>query len=138
MVERRRHEPDLPRVRPIARTLWLTLLLVLASGWLLWHVYRLWQPQPSPPLFAPPAPTQPQLQTNPRADLRDYREREQRRLQSYGWVNREAGVVHIPIERAMDLLVERGLPGERKQEENRQNKKDREKTPEAGEREGAP
>ena len=28
----------------------------------------------------------------------------------YGWMNKEAGIVHIPIEDAMRLLVERGLP----------------------------
>jgi hypothetical protein len=31
-------------------------------------------------------------------------------LNSYGWVDKEQGVVHIPIERAMDTVVERGLP----------------------------
>ena len=32
------------------------------------------------------------------------------RLNSYGWVDRSNGVVHIPIDRAMDLIIERGLP----------------------------
>ncbi len=31
-------------------------------------------------------------------------------LSTYGWANQEAGVVHIPIEEAMRLQVERGLP----------------------------
>jgi hypothetical protein len=31
-------------------------------------------------------------------------------LGSYGWVDRKAGVVRIPIERAMDLIAERGVP----------------------------
>jgi hypothetical protein len=31
-------------------------------------------------------------------------------LEGYGWVDREAGVVRVPIERAMELLLERGLP----------------------------
>src|SRR5208282_5249649 len=31
-------------------------------------------------------------------------------LHSYGWVDEKAGTVRIPIERAMDLLVQRGLP----------------------------
>jgi hypothetical protein len=34
------------------------------------------------------------------------------RLNSYGWVDRTNGIVHIPIERAMDLIVARGLPVE--------------------------
>lgn len=32
------------------------------------------------------------------------------KLDSYGWVDRSNGVVRIPIERAMDLIVQRGLP----------------------------
>jgi hypothetical protein len=31
-------------------------------------------------------------------------------LNSYGWVDEKAGVARIPIERAMDLIVQRGLP----------------------------
>jgi hypothetical protein len=31
-------------------------------------------------------------------------------LNTYGWVDRESGIVHIPIERAMELLLQRGLP----------------------------
>jgi hypothetical protein len=33
-----------------------------------------------------------------------------RRLESSGWVDRERGVAHIPIERAMAMLAERGWP----------------------------
>ncbi|MEZ5361889.1 MAG: hypothetical protein R2748_05955 [Bryobacterales bacterium] len=32
------------------------------------------------------------------------------RASSYGWVDRESGVAHIPVERAMDLLLEEGFP----------------------------
>jgi hypothetical protein len=55
----------------------------------------------------PPAP---KLQPQPRVDLRDYREQQQQALDSYGWVDQHNGVVRIPIARAMDLLLERGLP----------------------------
>lgn len=124
MAERRTHEPDLTDVRPIARTLLLTPVLVLASGWLLWQAYQHWRPQPSPPLFAPQpaAPERVRLQENPRADLREYRAHVQRRLHGYGWVDRDTGVVHIPIGRAMDLLVERGLPGEAEKERKKEER----------------
>lgn len=35
---------------------------------------------------------------------------ENKKLNSYGWVDRSNGIVHIPIDRAMDLLLQRGLP----------------------------
>jgi hypothetical protein len=31
-------------------------------------------------------------------------------LNGYGWVDREHGVARIPIDRAIDLLAQRGLP----------------------------
>jgi hypothetical protein len=53
---------------------------------------------------------QPRLETNERLELHDFRLNEEKKLNSYGWVDQKAGVVHIPIERAMQLTVERGLP----------------------------
>jgi hypothetical protein len=55
-------------------------------------------------------PPEPRLQTNPREDLRRLREDENAILNNYGWVDKNAGVVRIPIEKAMKLTVERGLP----------------------------
>lgn len=53
----------------------------------------------------PPAP---RLQQNPRNELYDYRRDEQGLLEGYGWMNKDEGVVHIPIEEAMRLTVARG------------------------------
>jgi len=55
-------------------------------------------------------PPEPRLQTNPKQDLADLRRREEIILNSYGWVDRNAGIVRIPIGEAMKLTVERGLP----------------------------
>jgi len=55
-------------------------------------------------------PPEPRLQTNPRQDLSDLRAREDQTLSSYGWVDRNAGVVRIPIDQAIKLTLERGLP----------------------------
>jgi hypothetical protein len=51
----------------------------------------------------------PQLQVSPRLDLSEFRAREDEQLTNYGWVNRSAGVVRVPIERAMELVLQRGL-----------------------------
>lgn len=55
----------------------------------------------------PPAP---RLQQFPRNELYQFRQDEESLLQGYGWMNKNAGIVHIPIEDAMRLTVERGLP----------------------------
>jgi hypothetical protein len=64
-------------------------------------------------------PPQPRLQTDPRADLLALREAEDRVLGTYGWVDRNAGIVRIPIEQAMKLTVERGLPSRAAKEPTR-------------------
>ncbi|MGH9545684.1 MAG: hypothetical protein ACRD23_10755 [Terriglobales bacterium] len=53
---------------------------------------------------------QPRLETNEPMEINDFRMQEERTLYSYGWVDQQAGVVRIPIDRAMELLAQRGLP----------------------------
>jgi hypothetical protein len=55
-------------------------------------------------------PPEPRLQTNPREDLRELRASEDAILNGYGWVDKNNGVVHIPIGEAMKLTLQRGLP----------------------------
>lgn len=64
---------------------------------------------PLPPMLETrEVPPEPRLQVAPAADLHRLRATEQELLTTYGWVDRERGIVRIPIERAMDLLLERG------------------------------
>ncbi len=51
-------------------------------------------------------PPEPRLQVSPAQDLKELRAAEDAMLHSYGWVDQQAGVVRIPIERAMELLAE--------------------------------
>jgi hypothetical protein len=55
-------------------------------------------------------PPEPRLQINPREDMRELRLHEDEILTSYGWVDKNAGIVRIPIEEAMKIVVEKGLP----------------------------
>ena len=57
-------------------------------------------------------PPEPRLQTSPVKDLLALHAAEDAVLDSYGWVDRKAGIVRIPIGRAMELLAQRGLPTE--------------------------
>ncbi|MEP6662852.1 MAG: hypothetical protein ABJC04_04210 [Verrucomicrobiota bacterium] len=52
----------------------------------------------------------PNLQIDPAQDLEKLRREDATMLNSYGWVDRSNGIVRIPIERAMDLIAQRGLP----------------------------
>ena len=53
---------------------------------------------------------EPRLEDNEFTELNDYRYQEEVTLNSSDWVDQGAGTVRIPIEQAMKLIVERGLP----------------------------
>jgi hypothetical protein len=52
----------------------------------------------------------PQLEIDERTELDKVRLYEENTLSTYDYVDKNAGTVRIPIDRAMDLLVQRGLP----------------------------
>jgi hypothetical protein len=57
-----------------------------------------------------PPPPQPNLQADPARETTDEILKARGRLESYGWVDREKKTAHIPIERAIAILAEKGLP----------------------------
>ena len=65
---------------------------------------------PSPLAETRRPPPEPRLQVLPADDLKAMRAAEDAQLNDYGWVNRQTGIVRIPINRAIELLAERGLP----------------------------
>ena len=67
-------------------------------------------PAPMAQLRPPPVPPEPRLQTLPFADIETLRAEESQILASYGWVDKKAGVVRIPVDQAMEILLKRGLP----------------------------
>ena len=52
----------------------------------------------------------PRLEVKPGANLAELRAAEDVDLRTYGWIDRNAGTVRIPIDRAMELIAQRGLP----------------------------
>jgi hypothetical protein len=100
--------------RPIVITAVLLVVLILGTVWLMWVLQRTLvaheaeRGAPASPLAAtygreePPAP---RLQANPRRDLATLRARDQALLDRYAWIDRSAGTVRIPVERAMELLA---------------------------------
>jgi hypothetical protein len=92
----------------------VTALILLGLGWLFqaFSTRLAQQDMPPSPLAQtrPHIPPQPRLQVAPVQELQQMRAAEEALLHSYGWSDQAAGIVHIPIDRAMTLLVERGLP----------------------------
>lgn len=57
------------------------------------------------------APPGPRLQTSPERDLQQFRAEEDKRLNTYYWIDKQKGTVHVPIDEAMKSVVEKGIPG---------------------------
>ncbi len=109
----RGHEPrdvSVPWIAAVAAGLVLLAFVVQLALWLQMH--GMWRARqhalpPASPLASalPAAPPEPRLQTAPELDLRDLRRQENAQLGGYGWVDRQHGVIHIPIDRAMALVA---------------------------------
>jgi hypothetical protein len=94
----------------------LAFLCILSVG-LLYGLYRYFVSREGGPMArdqvnvdARRLPPMPRLQSAPISDLKDMRAAEEQILNGYGWVDQANGVVRIPIDRAIDLLAQRGLP----------------------------
>lgn len=59
---------------------------------------------------APTLPPEPRLEQVPGLQLQGLRSQEDQLLNTYGWIDQKAGAVHIPIDRAIELMLQRGLP----------------------------
>jgi hypothetical protein len=53
---------------------------------------------------------QPRLEENERTQLRSFIKDQDQKLATYDWVDKDKGILRIPIDRAMELIMKRGLP----------------------------
>jgi len=91
-----------------AAALAMMLVVVALAAWAVLSVLRSGSRQDaSPPRAAAARMPSPRLQTAPSSDLDALREEKRAMLSEYRWLDRDSGVVRIPIERAMELLTER-------------------------------
>jgi hypothetical protein len=94
------------------------VLVVGISAVVLLGLFKLFARQqrrhdPPPPPLAQEGgrlPPGPRLQAAPLQDLEQLRAEEEKALTSYGWVDRKAGIAHIPIDEAIKIVAARGLP----------------------------
>jgi hypothetical protein len=89
-------------------------LLAFVAMWAMFHGLeqaKIYLTEAPPPMAANQKPYNgPLIQVVPPAELSLVRAATQKILTGYGWVDKDAGVVHIPVVRAMDLALERGFP----------------------------
>jgi len=98
--------------------IWLVIsaLVVHVLMWFMFRVFVTQREAVSTPEFPLAVgqehrlPAGPRLQRFPANEIYQFRTGENDQLNSYGWIDRNAGTVHIPITDAMRLTLERGLP----------------------------
>ena len=99
-------EPSGVAARPVLFTV-IGFLAFVAVSLVGLHAYYAWDVHG--PVVTPPRPfAAPPLQTDPVRDLNRFEAEQHRRLEGYAWVDRDRGLVRIPIEHAMDLIAARG------------------------------
>lgn len=122
----RGHEKDDVSISGIVKFVGALLLgafLVWAALAGMWRVLS--QRNPTGPVVSPFAgprelPPTPRLQVEGNDELQVYLDREAKRLRSYGESGKGSGVFHIPIDRAMDLVAQRGLPARQPSQQPKQ------------------
>lgn len=92
-------------------TLMIAIVLPLL-GWVFWRFEAAAKRADAPqsPLTRNQTTPPPVLQDDPATDLASFRRKEEQRLSSYGWIDRQQRIVRVPIARAIEILSERGLP----------------------------
>jgi hypothetical protein len=105
------HEKEEANPRLIVETIVGLTVTVIIVCLIVWGVFNLFKVKYNAeeretahfgPLQTVPAP---RLSANPSEELKELRAREDEILNNYRWVDPKTGVVHIPIEKAMDEVV---------------------------------
>lgn len=116
---RRKHEITDVNFKQLMVTGFGLLGLMIAGLVISWALYVFLKgttPEPgmNPITFVHPEgstmPPYPRLQPSPRDSLKLMRNAEDSVLSSYGWVKADSGIVRVPIDRAKELLLKKGLP----------------------------
>jgi hypothetical protein len=117
-TKRRDHERkdvDVLSLITIAFLLFLSCVIIFFVVWGMMHYFKLNEPAKTAghtnlPVTSAEEFPKPRLEVKGAVDLAKLRAAEDANLDSYGWIDRNSGKVRIPIDRAMQLLLERGLP----------------------------
>jgi hypothetical protein len=117
------HEPNTVNIPAVVAFLValaaaIVIVILLVRGLLIYFDTRKVEEAPprSPLATGARLPPEPRLQgapgsvSSPTEDIKRFREQESQMLNSYGWIDRQNGVIRIPIEQAKSLIIQRGLP----------------------------
>ena len=109
-------ELDLKTILRFGAILAVIVVVVLIGMWGMSVLFKAQEqaadprPSPIPEANLRRLPPEPRLQVSPPRDMNEFRAREAALVGSYGWIDRRSGIARIPIDRAIDIVLEKGLP----------------------------
>jgi hypothetical protein len=112
------HEADSTDIHGVGLTglglaVGVAIVFLLVYGifqYLVHHPFMLASPNPMAETNEQQFPQSPRIEEHPASDLKELNMQEDRILSTYGWVDKNAGVVRIPIDQAVELQLTRGFP----------------------------
>jgi hypothetical protein len=111
------HETRDARIAPILLTGAGLALTVAIVGLVVYSIFQYLETHPATSTRANPMsaeesqiPPAPRIEEHPAIEIQQLHAQENSILSTYGWTDKKAGVVRIPIDRAMELQLERGFP----------------------------
>jgi hypothetical protein len=111
------HETRDAGIVPILLTGAGLALTVAIVGLVVYGVFQYLETHPATSARANPMsaeesqiPPKPRIEEHPAIEIQQLHAQENSILSTYGWMDKKGGVVRIPIDRAMELQLERGFP----------------------------
>lgn len=111
------HEGQDADIRPIVLTGIGLALTVVVVGAIVYGIFRYLETHPitsvqSNPMavFDSQIPPAPRIEEHPAIEIQELHAQEDQTLSTYGWIDKNKGVVRIPIDRAIELQLQRGFP----------------------------
>lgn len=111
------HESRDADIRPILLTGFGLALCVAVVGLIVYGTFRYLSTHPATSVkpnpmavFDSQIPPTPRIEEYPAIEIQQLHTQEEQTLSTYGWMDKNKGVVRIPIERAMELQLRRGFP----------------------------
>jgi hypothetical protein len=116
------HETRDAGVRPIVLNGAGLAVMIVMVGFIVYGTFQYLarhpaiSPQSNPmPAGDPQIPPEPRIEDHPAIAIQQLHTQEDKMLSTYGWTDKKAGVVRIPIDRAMELQLGRGFPTRKEQ-----------------------
>lgn len=108
------HEQTEVNVRTIVVSLAFLLLGAILAAIVTIGIFRYLHDTYKPDVAAkeaqPQIPPEPRIEVAPAEQIQALRAHEDHVLTSYSWVDQKSGTVRVPIDRAIDMLAQKGLP----------------------------